>query len=160
MSDATERPADAPGTDVPVTEIDPDAWERACAEDLAAEKARRRAREGGEGREEPGSAAEELRKLAEAVAEKLTGAQSPLAGTAVQGAVQQLIAGAKSAVEPVIERNPDVFEHLAGAGSELLAAYRAAVTGQEQRWTQSGDSGRTSDGDEGQGSSSEHIDLD
>ncbi|MFF7649689.1 DUF5304 domain-containing protein [Streptomyces sp. NPDC007983] len=157
MSDATERPADAPGTDVPVTEIDPDAWERACAEDLAAEKARRQARGGGE---EPGSAAEELRKLADAVAEKLAGLQTPLAGTAVEGAVQQLIAGAKAAVEPVIERNPDVFEHLASAGSELLAAYRAAVTGQEQRWAQSGDSGRTSGGDESQSSSSEHIDLD
>ncbi|MFI0819170.1 DUF5304 domain-containing protein [Streptomyces sp. NPDC021098] len=159
MSDATERPADT-GTDVPVTEIDPDAWERACAEDLAAEKARRKARERGEGHEEPGSAAEELRKLADAVAEKLAGMQTPLAGTAVEGAVQQLIAGAKAAVEPVIERNPDVFEHLASAGSELLAAYRAAVTGQEQRWTQRDDSGGASRGDEGQSSSSEHIDLD
>ncbi|WP_421107450.1 DUF5304 domain-containing protein [Streptomyces sp. NEAU-S77] len=160
MSDATERPADSPGTDVPVTEIDPDAWERACAEDLAAEKERRRAREGGAGREEPGSAAEELRKLADAVAEKLAGLQTPLAGTAVEGAVQQLIAGAKAAVEPVIERNPDVFEHLASAGSELLAAYRAAVTGQEERWTRSGDDGGAPPGDEGQSSSSEHIDLD
>ncbi|EFL26808.1 conserved hypothetical protein [Streptomyces himastatinicus ATCC 53653] len=158
MSDATERPADSPGTDVPVTEIDPDAWERACAEDLAAEKERRRAREGGG--EEPGSAAEELRKLADAVAEKLAGLQTPLAGTAVEGAVQQLIAGAKAAVEPVIERNPDVFEHLASAGSELLAAYRAAVTGQEERWTRGGDDKDTSHGDEGQSSSSEHIDLD
>lgn len=158
MSDATERPADAQGTDVPVTDIDPDAWEHACAEDLAAEKARRKAQEGGG--EEPGSAAEELRKLADAVAEKLAGLQTPLAGTAVEGAVQQLIAGAKAAVEPVIERNPDVFEHLAGAGSELLAAYRAAVTGQEQRWTQSGEGGGSSRGDEGQSSSSEHIDLD
>ncbi|MGW2324474.1 DUF5304 domain-containing protein [Streptomyces sp. NPDC001700] len=162
MSDATERPADAQGTDVPVTDIDPDAWEQACAEDLAAEKARRKAREGGG--EEPGSAAEELRKLADAVAEKLAGLQTPLAGTAagtaVEGAVQQLIAGAKAAVEPVIERNPDVFEHLVGAGSELLAAYRAAVTGQEQRWTQSGESGGAPRGDEGQSSSSEHIDLD
>ncbi|RNF94669.1 DUF5304 domain-containing protein [Streptomyces botrytidirepellens] len=158
MSDATERPADSPGTDVPVTEIDPDAWERACAEDLAAEKERRRAREGGG--EEPGTAAEELRKLADAVAEKLAGLQTPLAGTAVEGAVQQLIAGAKAAVEPVIERNPDVFEHLASAGSELLAAYRAAVTGQEQRWTRSDDDGGASGGDEGQSSSSEHIDLD
>ncbi|MGR3933344.1 DUF5304 domain-containing protein [Streptomyces sp. BRA346] len=158
MSDATERPADSPGTDVPVTEIDPDAWERACAEDLAAEKERRRAREGGGG--EPGSAAEELRKLADAVAEKLAGLHTPLAGTPVEGAVQQLIAGAKAAVEPVIERNPDVFEHLASAGSELLAAYRAAVTGQEQRWTRGDDSGGASGGDEGQSSSSEHIDLD
>ncbi|MET7905332.1 DUF5304 domain-containing protein [Streptomyces sp. NPDC005355] len=157
MSDATERPADTPDTDVPVTEIDPDAWERACAEDLAAERARRRARESAE---EPGSAADEFRKLADALADKVAGLQAPLAGTAVQGAVQQLIAQAKAAVEPVIERNPDVFEHLAGAGTELLAAYRAAVSGQEHRWTQSGETGRKGHGDEGESSSSEHIDLD
>lgn len=42
---------------------------------------------------------------------------------------------AKAAVEPVIERNPDVFDHLAAAGSELLAAYRSAVQDQERRWT-------------------------
>ena len=42
---------------------------------------------------------------------------------------------ARAAVEPVIERNPDVFDHLAAAGSELLAAYRSAVQAQEQRWT-------------------------
>ncbi|MGO4756433.1 DUF5304 domain-containing protein, partial [Streptomyces sp. 2MCAF27] len=142
--DATERPAESPVTDVPVddvpvTDIDPDAWERACAEDLAAERARRRARESGH---EPGSAAEELRKLAEAIADRLAGAQAPLAGTAVQGAVQHLIAQAKAAVEPVVERNPEVFDHLASAGTELLAAYRAAVQGQEQRWTR-GDDGAT-----------------
>ncbi|NEE58480.1 DUF5304 domain-containing protein, partial [Streptomyces sp. SID8455] len=39
------------------------------------------------------------------------------------------------AVEPVIERNPQVFDHLAAAGNELLAAYRSAVEGQESRWT-------------------------
>ncbi|MFH8367310.1 DUF5304 domain-containing protein [Streptomyces sp. NPDC018031] len=126
--------------------MDPDAWQRACAEDLAAERARRRARDAGA---EPGSAAEELRKLAEAVAEKVSALQAPLAGTAVHGAVQQLIAQAKAAVEPVIERNPEVFDHLATAGTELLAAYRAAVAGQEQRWTKGADR-----------SSSEHIDLD
>jgi hypothetical protein len=165
MSDATERPADSPVTDspvtdVPVTDIDPDAWERACAEDLAAERARRRAEEA---REEPGSAAEELRKLADALADKFAGMQAPLAGTAMQGAVQQLIAQAKAAVEPVIERNPDVFEHLASAGTELIAAYRAAVTGQEQRWTQGGGGGAGKGKDSGEGpesSSSEHIDLD
>jgi hypothetical protein len=164
MSDATERPAESPVTDVPVTDIDPDAWERACAEDLAAERARRRAREGGH---EPGSAAEELRKLAEAIADRFTGPQAPPAGTAVQGAVQHLIAQAKAAVEPVIDRNPEVFDHLASAGSELLAAYRAAVQGQEQRWTR-GAEDRATEADDGadktdkggESSSSEHIDLD
>ncbi|MFD0649653.1 DUF5304 family protein [Streptomyces malaysiensis subsp. malaysiensis] len=140
---------------MPVTEIDPDAWERACAEDLAAERARRRARQAAE---EPGSVAEEFLKLADALADKV--AQAPIAGAAVQGAVQQLIEQAKAAVEPVIERNPDVFEHLASAGTELLAAYRAAVTGQERRWTQGSESGTKGGGEESESSSSEHIDLD
>ncbi|MFG2580550.1 DUF5304 domain-containing protein [Streptomyces malaysiensis] len=151
MSDATERPPEPPVTEVPVTEIDPDAWERACAEDLAAERARQTA-------EEPGSVAEEFLKLADALADKV--AQAPIAGAAVQGAVQQLIEQAKAAVEPVIERNPDVFEHLASAGTELLAAYRAAVTGQERRWTQGSESGTKGGGEESESSSSEHIDLD
>lgn len=64
MSDATEQPA---------PEADADAWEKACAEDLAEEKARRRAEYG----PPPGSAAEELRKLVDAVAEKLSGLQTP-----------------------------------------------------------------------------------
>ena len=51
------------------------------------------------------------------------------------GTVQQVIRPAKSAVEPVIERDPDLFDHLAAAGNELLAAYRSAVEGQEGRWT-------------------------
>lgn len=49
--------------------------------------------------------------------------------------VKQVVQQAKAAVEPVIERNPDVFDHLAAAGNELLAAYRSAVQAQEQRWT-------------------------
>ncbi|OIJ68788.1 DUF5304 domain-containing protein [Streptomyces mangrovisoli] len=114
---------------------DADAWATACAEDLAAEKARRRARGG----PPPGSAAEELRKLVDAVADKLSGFQSPLlgavAGPAAQQMVRQVVQQAKAAVEPVMERNPDVFDHLAAAGSELLAAYRSAVQTQEQRWT-------------------------
>ncbi|MFE1177251.1 DUF5304 domain-containing protein [Streptomyces sp. NPDC058773] len=127
MSDATERPADRKA------EPDADAWATACAEDLAAEKARHRAAHG----PQPGSAAEELRKLAEAVTDKLSGIQLPgaLGGIAAQGAVNQLFKQAKAAVEPVIERNPDIFDHLAAAGSELLAAYRSAVTGSERRWT-------------------------
>ncbi|WP_312866700.1 DUF5304 domain-containing protein [Streptomyces zagrosensis] len=114
---------------------DPNAWEQACAEDLAAERARRRAHYG----PQPTSAAEELRKLAEAVANKLSSLQGPIAGIAAQTVVRQVIGQAKAVVEPVIERNPDVFDHLATAGSELLAAYRAAVIGQEQQWTKGDD---------------------
>lgn len=62
---------------------------------------------------QPGSAAEELRKLIDAVADKVSSLQSPLLGMAAQGTVQQVIRQAKSAVEPVIERNPDLFDHLA-----------------------------------------------
>ncbi|WP_405596652.1 DUF5304 domain-containing protein [Streptomyces sp. NBC_01410] len=150
MSDATERPA-----------VDDDAWATACAEDLEAEKARRRTQYG----TPPGSAAEELRKLLDVVAEKVSTFQTSLPGIAAQSAVQQLVSQAKSAVEPVIERNPEIFDHLAAAGSELLAAYRSAVEGHERRWTQertpdpdsSGDA--TDPRDEGPGAS-EHIDLD
>ncbi|WP_329199428.1 DUF5304 domain-containing protein [Streptomyces sp. NBC_01435] len=149
MSDATDRP------------VDDDAWAKACAEDLEAEKARRRAQHG----PPPGSAAEELRKLVDAVADKVSSLQSPLLGAAAQGTVQQIIKQAKSAVEPVIERNPDVFDHIAAAGSELLAAYRSAVEGQERRWTQGAEgSGKKADDptdprDEGP-AAGEHIDLD
>ncbi|AJT67656.1 DUF5304 domain-containing protein [Streptomyces chattanoogensis] len=134
MSDATERPADRKDG------FDADAWETACAEDLAAEQGRRRSEHG----PQPGSAAEELRKLAEAVTDKLAGIQLPgaLGGIAAQGAVGQLFRQARAAVEPVIERNPDVFDHLAAAGSELLAAYRSAVEGSERRWTRDDSAGR------------------
>ncbi|MFC9248542.1 DUF5304 domain-containing protein [Streptomyces sp. NPDC057136] len=155
MSEATDRSADG------------DAWADACAEDLEAEKARRRAQYG----PQPGSAAEELRKLVDAVADKVSSLQSPLLGVAAQGAVQQVIKQAKSAVEPVIERNPDLFDHLAAAGNELLAAYRSAVEGQEARWTRTTEGAGGASGpkkaaedpsdprDEGSGGS-EHIDLD
>ncbi|MEU0137456.1 DUF5304 domain-containing protein [Streptomyces sp. NPDC006296] len=160
MSEATDRPADD------------DAWAEACAEDLDAEKARRRARYG----QQQGSAAEELRKLIDAVADKVSSLQSPLLGMAAQGTVQQVIRQARSAVEPVIERNPEVFDHLAAAGSELLAAYRTAVEGQENRWTRGTEGASAGTGntpgpgkkaaddpsdprDEGTGGS-EHIDLD
>ncbi|NEE05096.1 DUF5304 domain-containing protein, partial [Streptomyces sp. SID7499] len=106
-------------------------WADACAEDLAAEKARRREQYG----PRPGSAAEELRKLVDAVADKVSSLQTPLLGAAAQGAVQQAVQQAKAAVEPVIDRNPQFFDHLAAAGNELLAAYRSAVEGQESRWT-------------------------
>ncbi len=122
----------------------------------------------------PGSAAEELRKLVDTVAEKLSGLQSPLfgavAGPAAQQVVRQVVQQAKAAVEPVIERNPDVFDHLAAAGNELLAAYRSAVQHQERRWTTgtAGEAGprdprdldgRRDDGDEGTGPG-QRIDVD
>ncbi|MGW1888634.1 DUF5304 domain-containing protein [Streptomyces sp. NPDC002004] len=173
MSDANENPVPDPGGEArtPADEapqkdtprdggIDADAWAQACAEDLADEKARRRARS----TPPPGTAAEELRKLVDAVADKLSGLQSPLFGMAGQGAaqhvVQQIVQQAKAAVEPVIERNPDVFDHLAAAGNELLAAYRSAVESQERRWTRGEGSGPGSHRwDEGPGPG-EHIDLD
>ncbi|MCX5334749.1 MULTISPECIES: DUF5304 domain-containing protein [unclassified Streptomyces] len=131
-------PSDAVGREAvdEVRATDADAWSTACAEDLAAEKARRRAEYG----QPAGSAAEELRKLVDAVSDKLSSLQSPLfgavAGPAAQQVVHQVVQQAKAAVEPVIERNPDVFDHLAAAGTELLAAYRSALQAQEQRWTQ------------------------
>ncbi|WP_155055158.1 DUF5304 domain-containing protein [Streptomyces blattellae] len=118
-----------------VRATDADAWATACAEDLAAEKDRCRATYG----PPPGSAAEELRKLVDTVTDKLSGLQSPLlgavAGPVAEQMVRQVVQQARAAVEPVIERNPDVFDHLAAAGSELLAAYRSAVQAQERRWT-------------------------
>lgn len=158
MSDATEH--EVPEPEAADTDTDADAWQKACAEDLAAEKARRRAQYG----PPPGSAGEELRKLVDAVSEKLTGLQGPLFGAVAQGAVEQtvrqVVQQAKAAVEPVIERNPDVFDHLAAAGGELLAAYRSAVEGQEGRWTRGSDAAKGPDPrDEGPGPT-EHIDLD
>ncbi|MFE2596194.1 DUF5304 domain-containing protein [Streptomyces sp. NPDC057617] len=128
MSDATERPA-----------TDSDAWAAACAEDLEAERARRRAEYG----PPPVSAAEELRKLVDAVADRVSALPGPLFGIAAQGAVQQFINQAKAVVEPVIERNPGVFGHLAAAGNELLAAYRSAVETEEGRWTRDSSSAPT-----------------
>ncbi|MFD7250346.1 DUF5304 domain-containing protein [Streptomyces sp. NPDC059895] len=153
---------------------DADAWATACAEDLAAEKARRQGRSG----PPPGSAAEELRKFVDTVADKLAGLpSSPLlgavAGPAAQQVVRQVVQQAKAAVEPVVERNPDVFDHLAKAGGELLAAYRSAVRHQETRWTaraqdpardpahdQAGDPRERPEGDEGTGGPGQRIDLD
>jgi len=154
-SDASEDALEkAHGNEVRAT--DADAWATACAEDLAAEKARRRAEYG----PPPGSAGEELRKFFDTVTDRLSGLQSPLLGAVAGGAAQQMVnqvvQQAKAAVEPVIERNPDFFDHLAAAGNELLAAYRSAVESQESRWTQDRPPHRP-DEDSGPG---EHIDLD
>jgi hypothetical protein len=155
-----ELPPSGAGEHEAIDEVratDADAWATAVAEDLAAEKARRRAEYG----PPPGSAAEELRKLVDNVAEKLSGLQSPLlggiAGPAAQQVVKQVVQQAKAAVEPVIERNPDVFDHLAAAGGELLAAYRSAVQAQEQRWSRRDENLRGRGEDPGPG---ERIDLD
>lgn len=143
MSDDPENPerrqdARTPGG-ADASGPDPDAWAAACEEDLEAEKARRRAAYG----PEPVSAAEELRRLADAVTEKFAELGGPFARTvgsaAAQGVAQQLFSQARSAIEPVIARNPQVFDHLAAAGGELLAAYRAAVQESETRWTRGPD---------------------
>ncbi|MEW1636277.1 DUF5304 family protein [Streptomyces sp. NPDC093801] len=125
MSEATDRPTDD------------DAWAKACAEDLAAERERRRAeREQDRGAgAATGTAAEELFKLFGAVADKVSALNNPELAAAAQGAVRQFVNQARTAAKPVIERNPEVFGHLAAAGSELLAAYRSAVEGHERRWT-------------------------
>jgi hypothetical protein len=125
--------------------MDEDAWAKASAEDIAAENARRR-EQAGQG---PGSAADELRRLAEAVADRIAVLRQP----AVTIAAETVISQVKQAVEPIKERNPEVFDHLAQAGSELLAAYRAAVSGHERRWT-------AGPGSASGNSSSERIDLD
>ncbi|MFJ6698712.1 DUF5304 domain-containing protein [Streptomyces sp. NPDC091272] len=137
MSEATDRPDESRTSGA----YDADAWATACEEDLAAEKARRRAQYG----PQTGSAAEELRRLMDAVAGKVSSLRSPLLGMAAQGVAEQFVQQAKAVVEPVVERNPQVFDHLAAAGNELLAAYRSAVAGHEERWTrESADSaGRT-----------------
>lgn len=158
-----ERPASEP-PEAEQRATDADAWATACAEDLASEKTRRRAEQG----PPPGSAAEELRRFVDTVADRLSGLQSPLlgglAGPAAQQAVRQVVQQAKAAVEPVIERNPDVFDHLAAAGSELLAAYRSAVQAQERRWTSRAadlDDGRPDRPDGGEGTGpGQRIDLD
>ncbi|MFE2144588.1 DUF5304 domain-containing protein [Streptomyces sp. NPDC059456] len=157
MSEATDRPTDD------------DAWAKACAEDLAAEQERRRARQGAADAG-TGTAAEELFRLFEAVADKVSALNNPVLGAAAQGAVRQFVNQAKAAAKPVVERNPEVFDHLAAAGSELLAAYRSAVEGHERRWTRdepapgapsdrpSGD--RSDPRDEGGSGPAQRIDLD
>jgi predicted NBD/HSP70 family sugar kinase len=124
---------------------DADAWAKASAEDIAAEHARRREQTG------QGSAAEELRRFAEAVGDAVGERLAALRNPAVQVAAQGMLSQMRSVVEPIKERNPEVFDHLTAAGAELLAAYRSAVAGAESRWTSGEGSAR---------STAEHIDLD
>ncbi|WP_104815726.1 DUF5304 family protein [Kitasatospora sp. MMS16-BH015] len=65
--------------------------------------------------EQPNELVEEVRRFATAVGDK-----------------------AQQAGERLREQHPEVFGHLAAAGHELLAAYRAAVAGQERRWAAPG----------------------
>jgi hypothetical protein len=167
MSEAFERPDAKPDTE-PDAAPDADAWAAACEEDLAAERHRRRAEYG----PQPVSAAEELRRLADAVTAKVAEIGKPLGGTggfAAQGIAQQFLSQARAVVEPVVERNPQIFDHLAAAGNELAAAYRAAVQGQEQRWSadlraqdavRPEEAGPAKRDDEGGPSGPERIDLD
>ncbi|MEU9030136.1 DUF5304 family protein [Streptomyces sp. NPDC048383] len=157
MSETADRPTDD------------DAWAKACEEDLAAERERRRAGRDGAAPGN-GTAAEELFKLFEAVAEKVSSLNNPIVGAVAQDAVRQFVNQAKTAAKPVVERNPEVFGHLAAAGAELLAAYRSAVDGHERRWTRDEPPTRPTprkDGDPGHGPGedpgagpAERIDLD
>ncbi|RMI37018.1 DUF5304 family protein [Streptomyces triticirhizae] len=135
MGDASEpqenEPAPAheatPGAAGPADDADP--WAAACAEDLAAERERRRAAFGPE-RPDP---TEELRRLADALTGRLgeLGSRLPQVGLLAKPLASQ----ARAAIDPMIERNADAIQHLASAGQELLAAYRSAVLGQEGRWS-------------------------
>ncbi|MBB1255280.1 DUF5304 family protein [Streptomyces alkaliterrae] len=123
-----------------------DAWAQACAEDLAAEEARRA---GHEHDREPGrgDAADELRRLVDSVAERIADVAAPLMGAAGRAAAgegvgataeqltRRLAETARNAFDDVADRSPEVVSHLSAAGAELLAAYRAAVAEQERRWT-------------------------
>ncbi|WP_182667638.1 DUF5304 family protein, partial [Streptomyces calidiresistens] len=100
-----------PAPDSPRTAGEPDAWAIACAEDLAEQRARNRARSG----PLPGEGAEHLRRIADL----LTDGVSRLGGDAARVA-----RGARFALDPVIERNGPALDHLARAGGELAAALR------------------------------------
>ena len=125
---------------------DEDVWAEAVAED-AQEQAK-----GEQVKAEPSSPAdlfgpeltplvEEVRKFATSLGEKVTAASSAVSGGDSLGALQNLAA-------PLRSKHPEVYGHLIAAGGELLAAYRAAVSASERRWTAE------------KPASTEHIDLD
>lgn len=138
---------------------DEDVWAEVVAEDAAAQAAARQQAEqrekearqdaadedpfGGSGAGEGlgpdlGPLVDEVRRLASAVGERMQEASRAL-GTGE---------GLDRLAAPLKERHPEVYRHLAAAGGELLAAYRAAVSGHERRWSTEKPSG------------SERIDLD
>ncbi|WP_051940980.1 DUF5304 family protein [Phaeacidiphilus oryzae] len=174
-----------PGRDEPE-----DVWAEAVAEDAAEQRRRAReaaaraeecaraeAEAGGEsgaGPEDaeragrPGSAepsspfgpdlsnlVDEVRRLAGTVGERLQQASDAVTAT------HEATDGLQRLTAPLREKHPEVYRHLAAAGGELLAAYRAAVTGHERRWTSgTSGSGPGEDDGEGPGNAGEHIDLD
>jgi hypothetical protein len=124
MSDAIEPTTD-PQPDPP---SDADAWAKACEEDLAAERARRRASAG------PGDAvSEELRRLLGTVAEQAGRLGTLAGGVAVGMTAEGLVERARTALDPVLDRNTEVIDHLARAGDEMIAACRAAFIPQQQQ---------------------------
>jgi hypothetical protein len=131
-----------------------DVWAEAVAED--AEEQQRRTREGagesaGTGPDLSGLV-DEVRRLASTVGERLQQAQQAVTATS------EATEGLDRLTAPLREQHPEVYRHLAAAGGELLAAYRAAVTGHERRW--SSDSGGSGGPDDGEAPGGEHIDLD
>jgi hypothetical protein len=86
-----------------------------------------------------GPLVDEVRKFASAVGDKVSSVSS---GSADPMEVLQNLAA------PLRSKSPAVYGHLLAAGGELIAAYRAAVSASERRWS----APKKSD--------SEHIDLD
>ncbi|MEY9875963.1 hypothetical protein ABH931_005470 [Streptacidiphilus sp. MAP12-33] len=86
-----------------------------------------------------GPLVDEVRRFASAVTEKVTALSS---GSSDPMEVLQNLAA------PLRSSSPAVYGHLLAAGGELIAAYRAAVSASERRWTAPKQDG------------TEHIDLD
>ncbi|MEY9937850.1 DUF5304 family protein [Streptacidiphilus sp. MAP5-3] len=86
-----------------------------------------------------GPLVDEVRKFASAVGDKVSSVSS--GGADPMEVLQNLAA-------PLRSKSPAVYGHLLAAGGELIAAYRAAVSASERRWS----APKKSD--------SEHIDLD
>ena len=124
-----------------------DVWAKAVADDAKQQQERQRDQQREQQRAEGGPAAgtgpnpvgdlfgaelgplvEEVRKFASAVGGKVDEAASVLGAADGMRGLQQLAA-------PLRSKHPEVYGHLIAAGGELLAAYRAAVTASERRWS-------------------------
>ena len=84
---------------------------------------------------------DEVRRFASTLGERVGAASAAASSGDSLGALQNLAAPQRS-------KPPEVYGHLIAAGGELLAAYRAAVSASEKRWTAE------------KPASSEQIDLD
>jgi enterochelin esterase-like enzyme len=84
---------------------------------------------------------DEVRRFATTLGERVSAASTAASNGDSLGALQNLAA-------PLRSKHPEVYGHLIAAGGELLAAYRAAVSASEKRWTAE------------KPASSEQIDLD